>query len=596
MDRGRAAEFFNSRLTCEVAELASKLDWGRAGEGRRSVLDRAYDGRAGAVDSEKDPGPAEGPDPSTTTADESFRLARSALKRRDLTEAVVHFEAAAAEDPTNAKVLKGLGRALRELERPAEAEAVYRRLLELDPPNVSARLAVARTAWDQGRRSEALEHFQEATRGNPADPKLDLVLGARLLAQLQVEEAKAAFRRVVAADPDNAAALKGLGRCAQYVGDEDEALAMFRAAAASEPDNPRTRSEIRRLEADRGAHDWKSEVREAIAMLNAADSARGERLWAAQILVSYGMTDLVEKTLAPLEQTSPAVRRLFQMARQLDRMGLSQPSIDPGGTADPEAEQLNGLTGFTERLNLGAEALVLVFSGAGHRAFLSLDIMHRILRTTGASLVYLRDLQHTRYLGGVVGLGDDFGATADAFRAIKARSGARRLLMIGHCAGCSAALRYGLALGAEGVLGVAPRVPGPAILKGLSPQGMAKLEAVRKSAGQFAGDLPSLYLGAASRPRVTLIAGAGIEPEASFAREMAAKVPGVASIEMQGLKVSLGDILARGLLSPLLSSFVALGAVTPEILESLSRPAPEEAKISREPDGPAAEVALSFQG
>ncbi|MEO8926161.1 MAG: tetratricopeptide repeat protein [Caulobacteraceae bacterium] len=518
-------------------------------------------------------------EPANVTA--RMAVGRAAAERGDFEDAVVNLSAARAEEPDNTKILTLLGRALRESQRPVEAEAVYRRLLEIEPANVAAQMAVGRTAWEQGRRSEALVHLRAAAAaGGPADPRRDLSIGEKFLAQMQIDEAAAAFRRVLAAHPDNAAALKGLGRCAQVSGDDEEALAKYRAATAHEPGNPWLQTEIRRIEAKQGGDDWKSELGDAIAISNAADSTREDRLWSAHILVAYGMTGQVEKALAPLEKTGP-VRRLLQIAHQLGRMGLSQPAVAPGEGVGPEAELFGGLSGFVEQLNPGSEALVLVFTGVANRAFLSMDMMHRVLRTTGASVLYLRDLQRTRYLAGVVGLGEDFASTAESFRTIMARSGASRMLMIGHCGGCAGALRFGLALGAEAVLAVAPRIIDAAILDGLSGRGAAKRDALRKSAGPFAGDLPSLYSAAESAPRVTLIAAKDVEPEASFARDMTARVPGVISVEMPGaLKGSLGDILALGLLSPLISSFVESGGVSPDILEGLIRPASDEAAVA----------------
>jgi tetratricopeptide (TPR) repeat protein len=524
-----------------------------------------------------------------------FRIGQIAQRRGDLTQALSHLEAAAAEDPESLRVQLALATTFRKLDRPADVERVYRRVLELDPTNAPAQLAVGKAEWVQGHRSDALAHFQSATANEPADPKLNLALGNKLLGQWQAEGAEAAFRRVIAAEPSNAAAFMGLGRCALVRGDEDDALTWFRAAAVSEPGNQRILAAIRRLDTNHPAYDWKSELHDAAEILRVADSPREDRFWAAQLLLAYGMTDVLEEAFGPLEKISPGARRLLQMARQLDRMGLSQPSGDPGQNADPETEQLNALTGFTERLTPGAETLVLVFCGRLHRVFLSLDILHRILRNTGASLVYLRDLERTLYLGGVVGLGDDFAGTVDAFRAIMARSGARRLLMIGNCIGCVGALRFGLALGAEAVLGVKPLI-GATAEEALSPRRASRLEALRNTAPQLVGDLPSLYLAAAAPPRVTLISGAGAEPEASFARDMSAKVPGVISVEVQTpTKDCLNEILALGLLTPMLMSFVAEGAVAPDVLGALALPASKKSEVSPERHRAGTEDAPSFQ-
>jgi tetratricopeptide (TPR) repeat protein len=534
------------------------------------------------MDTDQGNGPADATDPKNKAARGSFRSARAALRQDDFTAALTHLEAAAAADPRDLTIQLKLARTLAQLDRPQDAEAAYRRILEQDPTHIQARKEISRAQWSQGRRSEAVDHLQAAMAGDPDNPKSNLKLGNQLLGLWRLEEAEAAFRRVIAAEPTNTAALMGLSRCAKDRGEEGEALAFLRAASACEPGNREIQFQIKLLDADHAGHDWKSELLDAADVLRAEDSPSDQRLWAARLLLVYGVTDIVHEALAPMEAASRQARQLLQMARQLDHLGLSQPPGALSQLFNPEAEQMNALSGVVERLNPGAETLVLVFTGRVQRAFLSLDVLHRILRRSGASLVYLRDLERTSFLGGVVGVASDFTGTVDAFRALMARAGARRLLTVGNCFGCAGALRYGLALGAEGVLGVAPRMGALAIQR-LSPTIAAKLAALRDAAPSLAQDVPSLYLAAASPPRVTLISATGVEPEASFLREMSAKVPGVSCVEMPGASAAcFGDILARGYLSPLLLGFVANGAVEPEILAALGRPAPKD--VDRRPE------------
>lgn len=504
-------------------------------------------------------------------ARKAMRLAQAALDQGDATTAISHLQAAAAEDPDNKRAWKRLGQALREADRHEEAETAFRRLLELAPDDPKARFAAAEMKMRQGRHSEAAADLTAAAASHPEDVKLNLTVGMKLVAQLRGEEAAMAFRRVLAVEPTNFMALRGLGRIALYAGEDEEALAMFKAAEASAPGDPQSIAAIKRIEGTDGDHDWKAEVREAITILN-SESDLDKQVWAAQVLVIHGMTELVQKVLTPLEDKSKKLRRLLQMARQMDQMGLSQSfqNLD-----DPDVDQLNSLTGYVERLRPGAETLVLFFSGGADRAFLSLDVMHRVLRTTGASLVYLRDLKRTRYIAGVVGLGEDFVSVAGEFRKLMARSGASRLLTIGHCGGASASLRYGLALKAAAVLAIAPQILSASVMENLPPRGAAKIAALQKAAGPYSADLPTLYGAADNPPRATIISGGDNDLETRFGREMAAKAPSVVAVEMPGSKKgSMSDILTLGLLSPMLSSFVAGGVVPKEILDRIGSPAP----------------------
>jgi hypothetical protein len=345
-----------------------------------------------------------------------------------------------------------------------------------------------------------------------------------------------------------------------------------------DPENQAARLDLKRLEENFAAHDWKGELRQAIAVAQAPATRLPDRLRAARQLLEYGVTDVVLPVLDTLERSNPVVRRMRQSAQQLERLGLAQPAGSLARGDDAERDALNTPSGVVERLVPGADTLVLVFSGRLNRTSLSLDIMHRILRATGASLVYLRDLERTHYLGGVVGLGADFPATLEALRALQLRSGARRLLALGHCVGCAGAMRYGLALGAEAVLGVMPRTP--ETNRGqMSAAAAVRLATLRRSAPQYSGDLPSLYEAAARHPRVSLIYGADVAPDLAFARQMAERVPDVVCAAMSGFFSEIfSALLARGLLTPLLESFVATGAIPAELLAQITRPDDGEAQ------------------
>lgn len=539
-----------------------------------------------------------GPSPDTVDAEPDdgggstrvSRQARRAFRARDFRKAAPLLEAAAAEDPNNVSVLTKLARALGQLDRKSEADAIHRRILELEPTNTRIRTRLGEAEWDEGRRDEALAHFKAAAV-DENDTKSNLRLGQRLISQWQINEAERAFERVVALEPKNVPGLLGLARCAGYAGDREKCLTFLRRAAAIQPENPQIALYIRRQEQEPAQLDWKQELSDAAVALRDEGRPTGERLWAAQRLISYGVTDIILETLPRFEAKSSQARRFVQIARQLDRSGLSQPSWASSESSDQEKEQLNAVNGVVERLKPGADVLLLVFSGAMNRAFLSLDILHRVLRTTGASIIYLRDLERTVYAGGVVGLGSDFNSTTQALRDLRKRSGARRLLTFGNCIGCAGALRYGLALGAEAMLGISPRIGAPAA-DALAPSTKTKLQALMDVAPEYAGDLVDLYRAAGpDAPRVSLVAGEGSEPEASFARDMAAKVPGVVYAAIPGVYLEcFGDILARGLLPPLMASFVADGEISPDVLEGLRCPEPNPKGVAPGVRSPASEV------
>jgi tetratricopeptide (TPR) repeat protein len=504
-----------------------------------------------------------------------FALGNLLRERGERDAALEQFNAVADRSPGNPTAQIAKAQTLRELLDFDSARAVYESILAQDPNNFEALRGIGQVAWDRGQRSVAVTHFHAAAALKPDDPQINLQLGRVLLEHWQLDEAEALFRRVIAAESNNASAILALGEVAALRGNEEEAMARFRAAAALEPDNQVIQREIRHLQPNYAVYDWRQEVSDAIAILRDANSKPRDRIVAATTLLEHGVTDLLPATLAPLAPKILWVRRLLQVVHQLDRLKLSQTSVSYDLNPDRDQDQLNAMSGCVERLSPGADTLVLVFCGRLHRMFLSIHLLHMILRTTRVSVVYVRDLERTRFMGGVVGLGNDFATTVDAFEHLKERSGARRLLTIGQCIGCGGALRYGLALKAEAVLGIGPRM-GPTTLEGLVPQIAARLAALRAATPDLARDVPSLYRAAAAAPRVTLIAGNDVEPDASVARDMAARVPGVVFAGINGGSHDcLSDLLARRLLSPLLSGFVADGQIAPEILDAMGRDAPE---------------------
>jgi hypothetical protein len=199
---------------------------------------------------------------------------------------------------------------------------------------------------------------------------------------------------------------------------------------------------------------------------------------------------------------------------------------------------------------------------------MTFSLLHRILRRTGASIVYVRDLQQNWYTQGVVGLGHDYDSTVEAFNAIAGRFGAKRILTLGNCTGCLGALRYGLSLGAQGVLGIAPNVRPIGTLK---PEHVARVEAIRRLLPADRKNMHTQFVEAQSRPAVALIYGEQCEPDASDAKYMA-DVPGVKIAGMPDVVThdAIKDVLIRGLLEPVLREFVSRGEVSPETLERIS--------------------------
>ena len=230
---------------------------------------------------------------------------------------------------------------------------------------------------------------------------------------------------------------------------------------------------------------------------------------------------------------------------------------------------MEALQGFLERPVAESDTLLIVFGGRAHRFGITFSLLHRILRTTGVSIIYVRDLPNNLYLGGIVGLGENFAEAAEGFRAIALRYGVRRILTVGHCFGCSGALRFGLSLGAQGVLGLSPTIPRDT--ERLKPAYRERLAKLEKRLPPSQRDVRKLYNDAAARPDVTLIYGDRCTNDVADTQFMS-EVPGVVPVPIHGLsdKGAVRDLLGRRLLEPALREFVATGTISPELRAKIS--------------------------
>lgn len=89
--------------------------------------------------------------------------------------------ALAVANPANPKVLELLARVRFKQGRLAESRALYRRVLEMNPESVSAKINTARIEFVSGQTDEAVRLLNEADRGALLNPPLRLELAAAYL-------------------------------------------------------------------------------------------------------------------------------------------------------------------------------------------------------------------------------------------------------------------------------------------------------------------------------------------------------------------------------------------------------------------------------
>ncbi len=138
--------------------------------------------------------------------------------------------------PDDADVHSNLGNVLGDLGRLDEAEASYRRALQIDPHNANVLSNLGITLGDLGRLDEAEASYRRALQIKPGIAETHYNLGNTLKGLGRLNEAEASYRRALQIKPDFAQAHCNLGITLHELGRLDEAEASHRQALQINPD------------------------------------------------------------------------------------------------------------------------------------------------------------------------------------------------------------------------------------------------------------------------------------------------------------------------------------------------------------------------
>ncbi|MGJ8686996.1 MAG: hypothetical protein ACSHWQ_05925 [Spongiibacteraceae bacterium] len=96
---------------------------------------------------------------------------------------------------------------------------------------------------------------------------------------------------------------------------------------------------------------------------------------------------------------------------------------------------------------------LLVFTGLADKAMVQIELVDRFCAAAGHSAIYLRDAGRSAYIAGIPALSENFKGSIAALSELLAQHRTKRLLCLGTSIGGFGAIRYGVLLKAEKVMG-----------------------------------------------------------------------------------------------------------------------------------------------
>ncbi|MFO1272341.1 MAG: XrtA/PEP-CTERM system TPR-repeat protein PrsT [Rubrivivax sp.] len=188
------------------------------------------------------------------SAQPDYLRGRVLVLRDDRAGAARAFEAALAKDKNYYPAVAALSALDLAAGKPADARKRFEALLQSDPKNAQAHMALAELAARAGAGApEIARHLDEAVKAAPEDPTPRVRLVDVHLKAGDPKTALSAAQSAAAALPDNPAILDALGRAQLAAGDSQQALSTFGRWTSQQPTNPL--AQVRLAEAQFAAGD-----------------------------------------------------------------------------------------------------------------------------------------------------------------------------------------------------------------------------------------------------------------------------------------------------------------------------------------------------
>jgi Flp pilus assembly protein TadD len=155
--------------------------------------------------------------------------AREALLAGDAAGALRLYEQLSREFPEAPAARLGQALALERLGRVAEARAIYQSLLQVDPEDLDAKIALLGILAERAP-DEALQLLRRLVRAHPDDHRLPAQIAMVLARTGDLAGAIGAVRRAAALDPANAGYRANLGALLDRAGQRGAAIEQYQSA------------------------------------------------------------------------------------------------------------------------------------------------------------------------------------------------------------------------------------------------------------------------------------------------------------------------------------------------------------------------------
>ncbi len=292
-------------------------------------------------------------------------------------------------------------------------------------------------------------------------------------------------------------------------------------------------------------------VKQVLDALDEPNAAIDRKYWAAHELLAFGFVDKATEVLKSLPKSARRTSRLDRV-EQIENGEALLKQVIPGVKTEVHDQLGRKLTGIMVLPSVQPTPFALIFFGGnGDRNF---TLPHPLINRQHVHLIFIKDVGRCFSMCEIPRLGPSFETNLPLLKSILEELEATSVYCLGVSAGAFAALKFGLELGAQGVLAFSgtPTLnleddPGATMAK--YPQ----LVHIYKKARHLATNMAVEYIERKTHPTVTMVYGEKHLRDAFFASHMA-DVPGVKLAPIEGFARhgSFTESLSKDRVTPLL--------------------------------------------